>query len=81
MAKSGKMNLEIQHNGVNITSEALMTLGRNVLKEQKIVLSHYDIQFFYVPAHQTLYYELTSLKGEETLTGKIVLEKQALATA
>ena len=49
-------SLEIQHEGLNLSTKELEKRLKAHLKAEGFVLSGCDLKSFFVPSHQTLYY-------------------------
>lgn len=63
----GKMVIEIQHEGKNVTTEQLQKVVRQYLKEAGYILSHYQIFIYYIPASTQTYLRLESLKEDQII--------------
>lgn len=67
-------SLEIQHEGLNVSTKALEKYLKAHLKNQGVVLSGYHLKSFFVPNHQTLYYSVER-DEHQVVTGSLSLEE------
>lgn len=71
----GKIVIEIQHEGKNVTDEQLQKSVRQYLKEAGYILSHYQIFIYYIPASTQTYLRLKSAKEDKVIELSVPTEE------